>query len=121
VIFSSKSSAIAPDLKGRRIDGKGKYLIPGLMDVHIHLRGGFDVSGKVDAELAPPNHEEGVAALGVTAAIRSPPTAIVISGCGACVPSIRVTCSITQLSALAAVKDMRCAIAHATKIKPGLI
>jgi imidazolonepropionase-like amidohydrolase len=55
--------AIAHGLKGRRIDGKGKYLIPGLMDVHIHLRGGFDVSGKVDAELAPPNHDEGVAAL----------------------------------------------------------
>jgi imidazolonepropionase-like amidohydrolase len=24
----------------RRIDGRGKFLIPGLMDVHIHLRGG---------------------------------------------------------------------------------
>src|ERR1700733_15821559 len=56
-------SAIAHGLKGRRIDGKGKYLIPGLIDVHIHLRGGFDASGKVDAELAPPNHDEGVAAL----------------------------------------------------------
>jgi imidazolonepropionase-like amidohydrolase len=56
-------SAIAHGFKGRRIDGKGKYLIPGLMDVHIHLRGGFDVSGKVEAELAPPNREEGVAAL----------------------------------------------------------
>ncbi len=56
-------SAIANGLKGRHIDGKGKYLIPGLMDVHIHLRGGFDVSGKVDAEPAPPNREEGVAAL----------------------------------------------------------
>jgi len=56
-------SAIAHGLKGRHIDGKGKYLIPGLIDVHIHLRGGFDVSGKVDAEPAPPNREEGVAAL----------------------------------------------------------
>jgi imidazolonepropionase-like amidohydrolase len=56
-------SAIAHGLKGRRIDGKGRYLIPGLMDVHIHLRGGFEVSGKVDAELAPPNREEGIAAL----------------------------------------------------------
>src|SRR6266481_3703056 len=56
-------SAIAHGLKGRRIDGRGKYLMPGLMDVHIHLRGGFDVSGKVDAELAPANREEGVAAL----------------------------------------------------------
>ena len=51
-------SAMARGLKGRRIDGRGKYLIPGLMDVHIHLRGGFDVGGKVDADLAPPNREE---------------------------------------------------------------
>jgi imidazolonepropionase-like amidohydrolase len=56
-------SAMAHGLKGRRIDGKGKYLMPGLMDVHIHLRGGFDVSSKLDAELAPPNREEGLAAL----------------------------------------------------------
>jgi imidazolonepropionase-like amidohydrolase len=56
-------SALAHALKGRRIDGKGKYLIPGLMDVHIHLRGGFDVTGKVDAEMGPPNREEGIAAL----------------------------------------------------------
>src|SRR6202451_759806 len=56
-------SAIAHGLKGRRVDGKGKYLMPGLMDVHIHLRGGFDVSGKVDAPLGPANREEGVAAL----------------------------------------------------------
>ena len=25
----------------QRMDGRGKYLIPGLMDVHIHLRGGM--------------------------------------------------------------------------------
>lgn len=56
-------SAIAPPAKGRRVDGRGKFLMPGLMDVHIHLRGGFDVGGKVDAEVAPPNREEGVAAL----------------------------------------------------------
>ena len=56
-------SVIAHGHKGRHIDGKGKYLIPGLVDVHIHLRGGFDVSGKVDAEPAPPNRGEGVAAL----------------------------------------------------------
>ena len=62
-ITTISPGAIARDLKGRRIDGKGKYLMPGLIDVHIHLRGGFDVSGKVDAELAPPNREEGVAAL----------------------------------------------------------
>jgi len=62
-IASVSASAVAHGLKGRRIDGKGRYLIPGLMDVHIHLRGGFDVSGKVDADMGPPNREEGVAAL----------------------------------------------------------
>jgi imidazolonepropionase-like amidohydrolase len=56
-------TAVSRGLKGRHIDGSGKYLIPGLMDVHIHLRGGFDVGGKVDAELGPPNREEGLAAL----------------------------------------------------------
>lgn len=61
-IASIGPSATAP-AQGRRIDGKGRYLIPGLIDVHIHLRGGFDVSGKVDADLAPPNRTEGVAAL----------------------------------------------------------
>ena len=24
----------------RRVDGRGKFLIPGLMDMHVHLRGG---------------------------------------------------------------------------------
>jgi imidazolonepropionase-like amidohydrolase len=28
----------------RRIDGRGKYLIPGMMDVHIHLHGGMGKS-----------------------------------------------------------------------------
>jgi imidazolonepropionase-like amidohydrolase len=56
-------TAVSHGLKGRHLDGSGKYLIPGLIDVHIHLRGGFDVGGKVDAELGPPNREEGLAAL----------------------------------------------------------
>ena len=30
---------------GRRIDGRGRYLIPGLMDIHIHLAG-FSRAGK---------------------------------------------------------------------------
>ncbi len=67
-IGSIGPSSISHGFKGRRIDarridGTGKYLIPGLIDVHIHLRGGFDAGGKVDAELAPPNREEGLAAL----------------------------------------------------------
>jgi imidazolonepropionase-like amidohydrolase len=48
--------------QGRRIEGRGKYLIPGLMDVHIHLRGAFDPTS-ANADLAPPNREEGVQAL----------------------------------------------------------
>jgi imidazolonepropionase-like amidohydrolase len=61
--ISSVSPSVTGHPKGRRIDGTGKFLIPGLIDVHIHLRGGFDVARKVDAELAPPNRAEGIAAL----------------------------------------------------------
>jgi imidazolonepropionase-like amidohydrolase len=56
-------SALARNPQGKRIDGKGKFLIPGLMDIHIHLRGGFNVAGKVDAAQGPVNREEGVSAL----------------------------------------------------------
>src|SRR5258707_2348614 len=62
-IVAVTPSAIARSLKGRRIAGNAKFLIPALMDVHIHLKGGFDITGKVNAEMAPPNREEGVAAL----------------------------------------------------------
>ncbi len=56
-------SALARGLKGRRIDGHGKYLIPGLMDVHIHLRGGFDPTPTPAAAPGPPNRQEGLEAL----------------------------------------------------------
>ena len=56
-------SALAHGLEGRRIDGRGRYLMPGLMDVHIHLRGGFDPGAAPDAEPGPPNRQEGVEAL----------------------------------------------------------
>lgn len=56
-------SALARGLRGRRIDARGKYLIPGLMDVHIHLRGGFDPGPTPDAPPGPPNRQEGVEAL----------------------------------------------------------
>lgn len=32
-------TAVAPRVAGRHIDGTGQYLMPGLMDVHIHLKG----------------------------------------------------------------------------------
>jgi imidazolonepropionase-like amidohydrolase len=44
-------SAIARNLSGRRIDGHGKFLMPGLMDVHIHLRGA-DNGSREDAARA---------------------------------------------------------------------
>ena len=56
-------SALERGLRGRRIDARGKYLIPGLMDVHIHLRGGFDPTLAPDAPPAPPNRQQGVEAL----------------------------------------------------------
>lgn len=62
-IAAVSPSAVSRGLKGRHIDGRGRYLIPGLMDVHIHLKGGFDVAGKVDAEPGPANRAAGVAAL----------------------------------------------------------
>lgn len=37
-------SKAAGEIKGTRIDGTGKFLIPGLMDMHIHLKGGLKVS-----------------------------------------------------------------------------
>jgi imidazolonepropionase-like amidohydrolase len=55
-------SAIAHNLKGKRVDGKGKYLIPGLMDVHIHLRGGVDLTNKV-GDTPTSNRQQGVEAL----------------------------------------------------------
>lgn len=38
-------SQLAGSEQGRRIDARGKYIIPGLMDVHIHLRGAAQPSG----------------------------------------------------------------------------
>lgn len=35
---------INPPANTQRIDGTGQYLIPGLMDMHIHLTGGADVT-----------------------------------------------------------------------------
>jgi len=61
-ITSVEPSALAKDREGRRIDGKGKYLIPGLMDVHIHLQGGFRLTSK-GADLSAPDRQAGLAAL----------------------------------------------------------
>src|SRR6185312_16229389 len=47
-------SVLAKDLPGKRIDGTGKYLIPGLFDVHIHLAG---FSRGKDKDWAPGSKE----------------------------------------------------------------
>ena len=76
-IASVTPTALAHGLQGRHIDARGKYLIPGLMDVHIHLRGAFDPSIKPD-EPSVPNRQEGVQALasflyaGVTTVVDQP-------------------------------------------------
>ncbi len=45
----------------RVIDGTGKYLIPGLMDVHVHLRGG---GGRSETDpIRPEQEREGLRAL----------------------------------------------------------
>ena len=56
-------SQLAGNEAGRRIDARGKYIIPGLMDVHIHLRGAAQASGPgVNWEKA--SRAEALAALG---------------------------------------------------------
>jgi len=49
VVEGERIAAIAPTRNydpgaGQRIDGSGRYLMPGLMDMHIHLRGGVTVT-----------------------------------------------------------------------------
>lgn len=46
----------------KSIDGSGKYLIPGLMDVHIHLRGGVNVT-KDGLTVGSEDYAEGIQAL----------------------------------------------------------
>lgn len=45
----------------RRVDGRGKFLIPGLMDMHVHLRGGRRGGGGGGA--SAPDERAGVQAL----------------------------------------------------------
>lgn len=45
ITFIAPTSA-APQVSGRRLDGSGKYLMPGLMDVHIHLKGARGGDGR---------------------------------------------------------------------------
>ena len=50
VVEGDRITAVTPSVafsapKGRRIDGRGKFLMPGLIDVHIHLRGVTEAKG----------------------------------------------------------------------------
>ncbi|HET6566083.1 MAG TPA: hypothetical protein VFG52_11775, partial [Xanthomonadales bacterium] len=54
--------AISPPPGVEVIDGQGKYLIPGLMDIHIHLRGGVTV-GKDGLATGSKDYAEGIQAL----------------------------------------------------------
>lgn len=67
VIEDGRFKAIAPSaglgrVAGRKIDGRGKFLIPGLMDLHVHLRGAAEITpaGLKQAEF---QLDEGIAAL----------------------------------------------------------
>lgn len=57
----SRAPVEAPD-GASRIDGRGKYLIPGLMDVHVHLRGAVKI-GKDGLIETTPDDREGEQAL----------------------------------------------------------
>ncbi len=46
----------------QRIDGKGQFLLPGLMDVHVHLRGGVSL-GKDNLKKGSQDDAEGIQAL----------------------------------------------------------
>ncbi len=48
-------TAAAPRVDGRRIDGSGRYLMPGLMDVHIHLKGARGGDGRRMVGVDPRN------------------------------------------------------------------
>src|SRR4029453_10067213 len=61
-IVAVTPSQLAGNEQGRRIDARGKYLIPGLMDVHIHLRGAAQPSGP-NFKLEEASRSEALAAL----------------------------------------------------------
>ena len=58
--------AVAAPAGARRIAGKGKYLIPGLMDVHVHLRGGGGFDGGSPSERTGLRHLHSYIYAGVT-------------------------------------------------------
>ncbi|MBX2805171.1 MAG: amidohydrolase family protein [Hyphomicrobiales bacterium] len=53
---------VSVDDNVRRIDGAGKFLIPGLMDMHIHLKGGSEIT-KDGLRKPAINRKQGIGAL----------------------------------------------------------
>lgn len=53
-IVAVQQSSTASPAKGIAIDGRGKYLIPGMMDIHIHLRSS-ETNNNILAGTAKPN------------------------------------------------------------------
>ena len=51
------------DKKAQKIDGTGKYLLPGLFDVHIHLKGGVTVDTQGLKKSTEPDFRKGIQAL----------------------------------------------------------
>lgn len=65
-IVAVDSHPIEAPAGARRIDGRGKYLIPGLMDVHVHLRGGWGHNQQRPDEKIGIQHLHGYLYCGVT-------------------------------------------------------
>jgi imidazolonepropionase-like amidohydrolase len=55
------SQAVTPPAGAQIIDGKGKFLMPGLIDVHVHLRGGGNRAS--EQPITPEQERNGVRAL----------------------------------------------------------
>ncbi|MFO1186848.1 MAG: amidohydrolase family protein [Alphaproteobacteria bacterium] len=62
-IVSVAPSALGGAAGARAIDGRGKFLMPGLMDMHIHLSGAFDPTRPRDGKPGPVNKAAGIGAL----------------------------------------------------------
>lgn len=61
-IVSIRAASLPPSSSADRIDGSGKFLIPGLMDVHIHVPGS-PVTSSSGEVTRPEDRQAGVSAL----------------------------------------------------------
>ncbi len=61
VVSAGAQAQVPPG--ARVIDGTGKFLIPGLIDAHVHLRGAMSTGGRGTAPLSAEQEREGIRAL----------------------------------------------------------